>query len=300
MLTDFLPNSSQGKPMRIVSRLLLIGLVVAGIVACGKHSDTTVGGSTILATVNGTAITSEMVQVFVRANSGGREIQLNDEQRRQVLNNLVDFELLAEEARKAGVADQPDFKAELAVYENNQLARRFMKQYLDTHQVTDAQLQAAYATRLKAGNASVYKVRHILVADEALAEKLIAQLGKGADFGKLARQYSVDKNSAVNGGELGDGISPDGLVPEFSKAMVALKKGEYTKQPVHTQYGWHVIQLEDVQQPSFEQMRPQLTDELQNKTVEDYMNKLRGNAQVKIEDTTPAPAKTRAAASAKP
>jgi peptidyl-prolyl cis-trans isomerase C len=286
--------------MRIVPRLLLIGLLTAAATACGKH-DSAAGSGAVLATVNGKPITSEMVAVFVRANSGGRDIQLNDEQRRQVVNNLVDFELLAQEARKNGVADQPDFKAELAVYENNQLARLYMKQYLDSHQVTDAQLQAAFQARVKAGKVTpVYKARHILVDDEALARKIIAQLGKGADFGKLAQQYSKDKNSAVNGGELGDWISPDGLVPEFSKAMVALKKGEYTKQPVHSQYGWHVIQLEDVQQPSLEQLRPQLADELQNKSVEDFMNKLRGSAQVKINDVTPAPAKASAAAPAKP
>src|SRR5579864_3792669 len=173
--------------MRIVSRLLLIALLAAAVAACGKQAGTA-GGDTVLATVNGKPITSQMVQVFVRANSGGRDFQLNDEQRRQVVNNLVDFELLAQEARKNGVADQPDFKAELAVYENNQLARLYMKQYLDSHQVTDAQLQAAFQARVKAGKVTPErKARHILVDDEALAKKIIVQLDKGGDFGKLAQ-----------------------------------------------------------------------------------------------------------------
>src|SRR5690348_16877791 len=142
---------------------------------------------------------------------------------------------------------------------------------MEGHKLSDAQLQAAYQEQVKSGAAHQYKARHILVASEDQAKDVIAKLGKGGNFAALAKQYSLDPGSKANGGELGDWFAGDSMVPEFSAALATLKKGEYTKQPVKTQYGWHVIQLEDEQTQTFEQMHDKLAEQVGRKTLGDYL-----------------------------
>lgn len=283
--------------MRIrFSPLLLIVAAALTLAACnGKSSDT----STVLATVNGTPITNDMFRAYVRTLAGGREPQLDAQKRKLVLDRLIDMTVLAQNAEKTGLDKDPKVASELLVQHEGLLAQSLVRQYLDQHPVSDDQVKAEYAKRMQAMPSEEYRARHILVSSEQQAKDIIAQLNKGADFAKLAKKYSSD-GSAKSGGELG-WFSPDTMVAPFSAAVEKLKKGEYTRAPVHTQFGWHVIQLEDTRTspaPSLDSVRQQIQNELQGKSIEDYVNGLRGSAKVDIK--TPAAGTTAAPAKAEP
>ena len=284
--------------MRTLFRLLSIALIGAALAACNQGGG---DGSAVLASVNGKPITEAMLKAYVRSQTNGQDVQLNDMQRQLVIKNLVNLELLAQAARKDGVDKKPEVAAELAITDNNVLAQATIGQYMQGHQLSDAQLQAAYQEQMKSGAVRQYKARHILVGSEDQAKDIIAKLGKGANFAALAKQYSLDPGSKANGGELGDWFSGESMVPEFSAALATLKKGEYTKQPVKTQYGWHVIQLEDEQTQTFEQMHDKLVDQVQRKTFNDYLEQLRSSAKVVVNPApAPAAASAKAAPAAKP
>lgn len=287
--------------MRTVYKLIIIALLVAGIAACGKKDAGNADDSQVLATVNGSPITSGELRAFVRMQTQGQEPVLTAEQRASVIKSLAKMESVAQAARKAGVDKKPETQAEMHLTENDILVQALLQDYAKSHQPTDADLKAAYEAKVKAMDPNQYKARHILVKDQAQAQDIISQLNKGANFAALAKKYSMDPGSAPNGGELGDWFSGSTMVPEFAHALAGLKKGEYTKQPVQTQYGWHIIQLEDVrtnQPPSFEQMHDQLVSELQNKAVGDYIKQISDSAKVDIKDAAPAPAMPMAAPAA--
>lgn len=287
--------------MRTVYKLIIIALLVAGIAACGKKDGGNADDSQVLATVNGSPITSGELRAFVRMQTQGQEPVLTAEQRASVIKSLAKMESVAQAARKAGVDKKPETQAELHLTENDILVQALLQDYAKSHQPTDADLKAAYEAKVKAMDPNQYKARHILVKDQAQAQDIISQLNKGANFAALAKKYSMDPGSAPNGGELGDWFSGSTMVPEFAHALAGLKKGEYTKQPVQTQYGWHIIQLEDVrtnQPPSFEQMHDQLVSEVQNKAVGDYIKQISDSAKVDIKDAAPAPAMPMAAPAA--
>lgn len=282
-------------------RFLLIISATLILAACngGKPTDT----STVLATVNGTPITNDMFRAYVRTLAGGQEPQLDAQKRKLVLDRLIDMTVLAQNAEKAGLDRDPKIAAELAVQHTAMLAQSEVRQYMDKNPVTDDQIKAEYAKRIKDTSSEEFRARHILVSSESKAKSIIAQLEKGANFAKLAKQYSSD-GSAKNGGELG-WFSPDQMVPEFSDAVEKLKKGEFTKTPVHTQFGWHVIELEDTRStppPSLDSVRQQLENELQGKSIQDYVDGLRKAATVDVK--TPAAgsgaAPAKAAATTKP
>ncbi|MGH8370199.1 MAG: foldase protein PrsA [Gammaproteobacteria bacterium] len=278
-------------------RFLLIVSAVLMLAACnGKSADT----STVLATVNGTPITNDMFRAYVRTLAGGQEPQLTKQQHDAVMDHLIDMMVLAQDAEKTGMDKDAKVAAELKVQHDAMLAQSLVRQYVDKHPVTDEQIKAEYAKNTKSVSGEEFRARHILVSDEKLAKSIIAQLNKGADFAKLAKKYSSD-SSGKSGGELG-WFSPDQMVPQFSQAVAKLKKGEYTKTPVHTQFGWHVIQLEDTRStpaPSLDSMRQQLENKLQGDNIQDYVKGLRSAAKVDIKtpaaNTAAAPAKAEAA-----
>lgn len=286
--------------MRTLYRTLSIALLAASIAACNQGGSSS--SATVVATVNGTPITSDMMRAYVRGQTNGQDIQLNDTQRQAVIKTLVNMELLAQGARKDGLDKKPDVAAEMAMNANGLLAQAAVEQYLKDHQPSEAQLQAAYQDQLKSMDTHEYKARHILVKDEDQAKDIIAQLGKGGNFAALAKKYSLDPGSKANGGDLGDWFPPSSMVPEFGAALAGLKKGEYTKQPVHSQYGWHVIQLVDERSqpaPTFEQLHDKLSEQVQRKAMGDYLDQLRASAKVVV-NAAPAAGSAPAAQAAKP
>ena len=286
--------------MRIASRLIFIALLGLGLAACNKQA--AVGGTagTVLATVNGSPITEGMLDSFVKEQTNGQMPQLSPVQKASLVKTMVNMELLAQQARKDGVDKQPDVAAQIQLTSNSILAQSLVEAYLKKHQPTDADLKAAYDAKVKAMDPHQYKARHILVKDEATAKDIIAQLNKGGNFAALAKKNSMDPGSAQNGGELGDWFSGSTMVPEFATALSKLKKGEITQTPVQTQYGWHVIQLEDVRDqapPGMDQLREQLNNQIQRKAIDDYIKQLNDSAKVTIaQAASPAPMSLSAAA----
>lgn len=285
--------------MRTVYRLMLpalLGLLaLGGLAACNKQAGNP-GDSAVLATVNGTPITQGMLDEFVRIQAHGQLPELNPVQKASLVKTLVNMELLAQEARKQGLDKQADVQTQMQLNDNDLLAEKAAQDYMAKHTPTDADIKAAYAERNKGFDPHEYKARHILVKDQTQAQDIIAQLNKGAKFATLAEKYSLDKQSAQNGGELGDWFPPDTMVPEFSAAVMKLKKGEITQAPVQSPYGWHVIQLEDVRDrpvPTLEQQHDQIASELQGKTFQAYIKQLTDAGKVSI---TPAAGTLAAAA----
>ncbi|MFI5269697.1 MAG: peptidylprolyl isomerase [Chloroflexota bacterium] len=284
--------------MRTLSGMMAVALLAAGF-ASHAQADTKPAAAAaapavssaparasdtqVLTTVNGSPITEDMVRSFARAKSGGKDIDLTPEQEAGVIKALTNIEILAQQARSAGIDSRREMQTELHLSADSILAQAFVQDYLKQHQPSDADIQAAYDERVKSVDTHQYKARHILVKDEATAKGIIAQLNKGASFAALAKKDSIDKGSAEHGGDLGDWFSGSAMVPEFSAALATLKKGQYTKTPVQTQYGWHVIQLEDSRtqdRPTLAQMHDQISNELMRKTMTDYLNQLVSSAKI--------------------
>jgi peptidyl-prolyl cis-trans isomerase C len=208
----------------------------------------------------------------------------------QLLNQVVTGRLLAEAGRKAKLADDPEVKKRTAQAQDRIIQDVYINRAVEAG-MTDAKLHELYDKQPAKEEVSA---RHILVGSEDEAKAIIAQLDKGADFATLAKEKSNDP-AKDTGGDLGF-FSRDGMVPEFADAAFKLGKGEYTKTPVHTSYGWHVIKLDDrrtVPKPSFEESKDELTGELARSIVMDKAKALRDAAKVETFalDGSPLPAK---------
>ena len=198
------------------------------------------------------------------------------ELRTAVRDELNTRELLVREAKKQSMDKNPNIKTEMDLSAQTVLVRAYMADYLRSHPVPDATLHKEYDTIKSQLGDKEYKVRHILVEKEDEAKEIITALQKGEKFEKLAER-SKDTGSKVNGGDL-DWNAPSNFVKPFGDAMVALQKGKFTTAPVQTQFGWHVIQLDDVRDakiPSFEEVKPQLQQRMQGQVVEQYLKDLR-------------------------
>ena len=210
-------------------------------------------------TVNGHVIPASLIDMIAKAQTTNGAPD-TPAMRSDIRDQLINLQVIADEAVRLGLDKQPDTAAQLEVQRNQTLARAFQQHYQKTATVDDAALKADYE-KVRAGiGDSEYKAQHVLVKTEDEAKKIIADLGKGADFDKIASEQSLDTGSKESGGHL-DWAAPQSYVKPFSDAMVALKKGEYTKTPVQTQFGWHVIKLEDMRAlkaPGFDEVKDNL------------------------------------------
>lgn len=234
-----------------------------------------------VATVNGEDITEDMLLMFQQQLSRGGHDQVN---RDAALEQLVNVVIVSQEAEKQGIDKRPDVMRNLAWQRRGTLAQLGISDHMQKNPVKDDEVKAMYDEFLKSQSGQEYKARHILVESEDEAKAIIKSLGNGGDFGELAKEKSKDPGSSVNGGDLG-WFSPDRMVKPFSEAVVSMKKGTYTKTPVQTQFGWHVIQLEDqraLQPPTLEQIKPQLQQRLTQERMQAYIQKLRDKAKVDI------------------
>jgi len=198
------------------------------------------------------------------------------ELRAAVRDELNTRELLVREAKKQGLDKTPALKTEMDLTQQTVLVRAYMADYLKAHPVPEDALRKEYdAIKGQIGDKE-YKVRHILVDKEDEAKEIIAALQKGEKFEKLADR-SKDTGSKANGGDL-DWNAPANFVKPFADAMIALPKGKFTTTPVKSQFGWHVIQVDDVRDakvPTFEEVKPQLAQRMQGQVVDKYLRDLR-------------------------
>ena len=276
------------------SRLAPILLALAAVTACQpKSAGTITDNSPPVATVNGAPISRNFYDFYIKGITGGKSpADITAEQRGLALDNLVRAQVVAEQADKDGLDKSGDSAYMLELARLNVLQQAMQDRYLKDRQPTEQELRAEYETQLAAMPKTEYHARHILVATEPFAQKIIERLDKGEKFDALAKSESMD-SSKNNGGDLG-WFTPGRMVPEFAGAVMALKAGEYTHKPVQTQYGWHVIQLletREVTPPPFEQVRQRLLQVVQAKKFRQYQDELLRNAKVeKFLDKTAAAA----------
>ena len=270
--------------MKTVALTCLIA--VLGLAACQQKAAAPAAASEgpPVATVNGTPIGREFFEFYVKGISGGKTSkELSPEQRTLALDNLVRVEVLAQQADKDGVTKEKDFVNMLELQRLNLLQQVSSERYLKDKKPTEQELRAEYETQVATLPHTEYRARHILVATEAFAKKLIEQLDKdkGASFADLAKKESMD-SSKDNGGDLG-WFTPERMDKAFSDAVVALKPGEYTHSPVQTQFGWHIIKLEDSRElaaPPYDSVRQRLEQIVSTKKFKAYADDLTKNAKV--------------------
>lgn len=233
------------------------------------------------AIVNGKPVPkARMDMLSQQLAAAGRPV--TPEMQSQLREEVIAREVFMQEAQKKGLDATDDFKAQMELARQAILIRQLFEDYRKANPVSDADIKAAYDKLVAANSGKEYKARHILVATEDEAKKVIADLKKGAKFEDLAKKLSKDPGSGANGGDL-DWTNPAGLVPEFSQAMIKLKKGETTQVPVKSEFGWHVIRLDDVREQSFpklEEIKPQLAQQLQQQKLQEYQQSLREKAKV--------------------
>ena len=277
--------------------LLALGSLVL-LNACNAQDDKK-STDAVIVTVNGTDIRQSQLDTMMRQglSQGAPD---SPEMRKAILDELVSRELARQEAVKKGLEKDPEVKQQIAQASSEILVRALVQDFIKNNNPTDDQLKAAY-DKLKAQMGDKqYNARHILVKTEPEAKSIISQLNKGAKFEKLASK-SLDTGSAARGGELGFN-TPKAYVPPFANALTTLKKGETTKTPVQTQFGWHVIQLIDAKpSPAFEEIKKNLVPSVQQEQLRKFIDDLRTKAKIDYRVApTPAAAPTPHAAPATP
>jgi peptidyl-prolyl cis-trans isomerase C len=252
------------------ARLLVLLFATAALPALAQN----------LAVVNGKPVPSSRADVMVKqmATQGQQD---SPQLRAMVKEELINREILIQEADKLGLGSTAEVKNQLELARQSIVIRALVTDYIKKNPVKDADLKAEYDKFKGQAGDKEYRARHILVEKEDDAKAIIAKLKGGAKFEELAKQ-SKDPGSAANGGDL-DWASPASFVKPFSDAMVALQKGQVTEAPVKTQFGYHVIKLEDVRAakvPAFEEVKPQIAEQLQQQKLQAYQQELRKKAKI--------------------
>lgn len=237
-------------------------------------------GETV-ATVNGVAVPATRLE-FLLNQQRGRGAPDNPQTRAMIREELVNREVVAQEAQKSGLAKSAEVQTQMDIARQEILVGAYLRDWVRKHPVSDAEVQKEYDRAKSQSGDKEYHARHILVETEDQAKDLIGQLKKGAKFDELASKHSKDPGSAQRGGDL-DWTTPGTFVKPFSDAMVRLEKGKYTEQPVQTQFGFHVIQLDDVRQtrfPPFAEVKPRIQQQLTQNKVDELIRGLRAKAKV--------------------
>ncbi len=233
------------------------------------------------ATVNGKPIAQSRVENLLAAQTAQGQPD-TPQLRNAVREELVRREVVAQEAEKKGFEKKSDVQSQMALARQSVLISAYLQDYVKTHPVTDEMLKGEYETLRKTLGSSEYKARHILVETEDEAKAVITKLKAGGKFEDLAKELSKDPGSKEKGGDLG-WSNKAAYVKPFTDAMVALEKGKFTEAPVKSDFGYHVIQLEDVRElkaPTLEEIKPQMTQRMQQQMVEKHITELRGKAKV--------------------
>ena len=263
-----------------------ISQLIATIFAVSALSITTNSfAADAAATVNGKAIKQSWVDYIIKdAEARG---QKGDGLKNAVINELIGSELAYQEAVKQGVDKNADLVIASEIGHKKLIVNAFLADFMKKNPVTDAEKKAEYDKQKAAMGDKEYSARHILVKTEAEANDLAAQLKKGGDFAKLAKEKSLDPGSKEKGGDLG-WFSPAGMVKPFSDAVTSMKKGEVSA-PVQTQFGWHLIKLNDnraIQVPSYDKVKENIERNLQQRKLEKLMLGLKEKSKIDVPGIT--------------
>jgi peptidyl-prolyl cis-trans isomerase C len=236
-----------------------------------------------VAVVNGKSITQKDYEQFLTHRLGPQAQAAGGANRQRVIDEMVNRELIYQDAIKQGVTKDATFQYQLEQLKRDAIMQAAINKKMAANPITDLELKNEYDSKVKSANVKEYKASHILVKTEQEAKDIIKELDKGAVFADVAKAKSTGP-SGKNGGDLG-WFNPSQMVPPFSQAVVGMKKGTITKQPVKTQFGWHVIKLVDsrkVEPPKFEDVKKQLHQILQNKRLQAYVEELRQKGKVEV------------------
>jgi len=252
------------------ARLLVVLFAAAALPAMAQN----------LAVVNGKAVPSSRADLMVKQMTSQGH-QDSPQLRAMIKEELINREILIQEADKLGLGNTADVKSQMEIARQSIVIRALVADFVKKNPVSEADIKAEYDRFKAQAGDKEYHARHILVDKEDDAKAIIAKLKAGAKFEDLAKQ-SKDTGSAANGGDL-DWATPATFVKPFSDALVALKKGQLTEIPVKTQFGFHVIKLEDVRAakiPTLEEIKPQIAESLQQKKLQTFQEELRKKAKI--------------------
>jgi len=273
-------------------RLSTVATVAVLLAACGKgqqgQAPTPAPAAktdvATVATVNGTPISRAVYDIYVKSllqQSGKSPNDLTPEQKGQVLDELVGMQLISTEAAKDGVDKDPDVTARLELLRMRVLTDAQSQKFLKDKEPTDAELHAQYDQDMAGLDKTEYKGRHILVASKEKAQELIKKIKGGAKFEDVAKAESTDSSKA-NGGDLG-WFTPSRMAKPFGDAVRSMKKGDMTQEPVQTQFGWHIIRIDDTRDatpPPFDQVKQQLNNQIVQKKLLAYVDGLKKTATI--------------------
>ena len=262
---------------KILTSLCLLTVVFTGTSVATENND-------VIATVNGENITAETFRLYGQKRIGvapGKGFP--EAKRKELVEELVNRELIYQDAVKQGLDKDKNVQLQIQEQIHNLLTRARINKLLAENPPSEKMLKDIYQKQIVEPASREYHARHILLKDHDAANAVILELNKGADFAKLAKEKSTGP-SATEGGDLG-WFSPNQMVKSFADAVEKLKPGEYTKRPVQTRFGWHVIKLEEarkVEPPPFESVKAQVMKVAQNKIINDYLEKLKSQAKIDL------------------
>jgi len=260
-----------------MKKKLLSGLVAAAVLGTAALPALAQN----VAVVNGKAVPKTRLDALAtQIERSGRPV--TPEMQGQLRDEVIAREIFMQEADKLGLAQSDDYRNQMELARQSILIRELFNQYQKANPVTDAEMKAEYDKFVAANSGKEYKARHILVEKEDQAKAILASLKKGGKFEDIAKKQSKDPGSGANGGDL-DWANPESYVPEFSQALVKLNKGQTVDAPVKTQFGWNIIRLDDVrtpQLPAFDQVEPQLQQQMTQQKLGKYQEELRAKAKI--------------------
>lgn len=234
-----------------------------------------------VAIVNGKPVpTARLTVLEQQIAASGRPV--DDNVRAQLKEEVVLREVFMQEAQKRGIAATEEYKNQMELARQTIMIRALFTDYQKKNPVTDADVKAEYDKFVAANGGKEYRARHILVEKEDEAKAIIASLKKGGKFEEIAKKQSKDPGSGANGGDL-DWAAAASYVPEFSEAMVKLEKGQLTQEPVKTQFGWHIIRVDDVRTaelPKLDDIKPQIEQQMQQQKLAEFQKTLREKAKI--------------------
>ncbi|HEU5135337.1 MAG TPA: peptidylprolyl isomerase [Steroidobacteraceae bacterium] len=275
-------------------RFLGVGVLLA-LAACSKPAPTeqaaaapAAPASPTVVTVNGKAISQKLFEEYAQALARRPLSELTPQDRDQIKENLVRVTLIAQEAEKSGLLNDPDVATRLELARLELLQQATAQKYMKEHTPTEAEMRAEFEAQISSAPLVEFEARHILVSSEDVAMKIIAQLKAGNDFATMAKRMSADKGSAAKGGDLG-WFGPRDMDPAFTNAVAMLKKGEFTKTPVQTAAGWHVVQLQNTRDrapPAYDDVKDRLAKIVVAKQFKTHSDEMLKTAKIEPALTT--------------
>ncbi|WP_291009436.1 peptidylprolyl isomerase [Hydrogenophaga sp.] len=234
-----------------------------------------------VAIVNGKAVPLARVEALAQqVAASGRPV--DDQVRAQLKEEVILREIFMQEAQKRGIGATDDYKNQMELARQTIMIRTLFAEYQKKNPVTDADIKAEYDKFVAANGGKEFRARHILVEKEDEAKAIIKSIKGGAKFEDIAKKSSKDPGSGANGGDL-DWAAAASYVTEFSEAMVKLDKGQMTEEPVKSQFGWHIIRVDDVRQaqlPNLDDIKPQISQQMQQQKLTEFQRTLREKAKI--------------------